>query len=135
MKTCPFCAEEIKDAARVCRYCLRSLPLADTTDRDQLAEMLVKAPRPPAFPEAESHVFAEDIANLARDVRNLIHQLRSINKSLFTMEEAAVFLGIKKSAMGRLIRHGKIHFVRLPLTRGAMFQRAQLERLIEDCVE
>lgn len=136
MKTCPFCAEEIKEAARVCRHCLRSLPLAaNALDRDQVAERLVNAPRPSAFPEAESYTFAEDIANLSGDIRALIRQLRSLNKSLYTIDEAADFLGVKKSVIPRLIRHGKIGFVRLPFARGARFKRSQLEQLIEESVE
>ncbi|GEM_PF-2123714 len=32
-KTCPYCAERIRQAARICRYCQRDLTQADSENR------------------------------------------------------------------------------------------------------
>jgi hypothetical protein len=46
MKTCPFCAEEIQDAAIVCKHCQRDLNAAPAVDRSTLSGRdLLASPR------------------------------------------------------------------------------------------
>jgi hypothetical protein len=42
MKTCPYCAEQIQDGAKVCRYCSREL-VHETTTEEKHVDVLKKA--------------------------------------------------------------------------------------------
>jgi predicted DNA-binding transcriptional regulator AlpA len=116
-KPCPYCAEDIKAAARVCRYCYRDLP-ADDAAGDRIP--------------SDDRALLEVIAGLRVDLRALIDELRNANRALLNAKEAGALLGVSDSKMYQLAREHTVPKVQIPGIAEIRFSRKTLLKVIDE---
>jgi hypothetical protein len=130
-KVCPWCAEDVRREAIVCRFCRRDM--THPLDDHQLVKKLRAMPTP--FPPPHfSRQLIDDILELRIDLRAIASELRCYRHPMLTLKEAARFIGVPQNAVIRLLTFQTLSFRRWHWRPGALIPRKELIELIDDYV-